>query len=152
MHIIPTVLHVVLALMVLWLPSSAAAQEKTASRDALTLSLSANLAPAPARVSARIRVEPDPRSRALFVEWWTDDGLGGSHMVELDGDRASARQDYDIRRMEPGEYIVSAVLLRSDGSQVRKRSQVIVVGEGTRFTVGPNVTDLMAVPSGPRGR
>src|SRR5262245_43264676 len=96
--------------------TTASAEDKAAKRAPLTLSLSTHVAPAPAQVTARISVAPDSRSRQLLVEWWQQDGAGGSHEVSLDGDRAAMRQDFAIKRMEAGEYLVRVVLLRDDGS------------------------------------
>src|ERR1043166_7576315 len=54
------------------------ADSKSTKRDALSVSLSANLAPEPAQVNVRVRIEPDPRSRFLMLEWWSEDGIGGA--------------------------------------------------------------------------
>lgn len=78
-------------------------------------------------VSVRLRVEPNSLSRTMEVSWWSTDGLGGSRMLELDGDRAAIRYEFPIKRIDPGEYEVSAVLMRSDGSRVRRTATVIVV-------------------------
>ena len=48
---------------------------------ALTLELSASIAPEPADVDVRMRLERDARSRALTIEWWNADGVGGSHLI-----------------------------------------------------------------------
>jgi hypothetical protein len=99
----------------------------------LTLSLSSQMVAEPAQVSVHMRVEPDTRSRSLLVQWWTLDGVGGSSLIELDGERAAVRHTYPIRRMEAGEYMVTAVLIRNDGSQVRKQLMMTVVPNGSRF-------------------
>ena len=139
--------------LIITLASTVAAEEKAPKRTPLTLTLSAHIAPAPAQVTARINVERDSRSRSLTVEWWSDDGGAGSHQVNLDGDRAAARQDFAIKRMEPGDYVVSVILVRDDGSVVRKEANLIVVGEGSRFTSSGRGADLMVLePSSPRGR
>jgi hypothetical protein len=130
--------------------TSSASAEESSKRAPLTLKLSSHVAPAPAQVTARISVEPDPRSRRLTVEWWTQDGAGGSHVVSLDGDRAAMRQDFAIKRIEAGTYVVRAVLLRDDGSIVKKESNLIVVGEGSRFISEGSGTELMLEPSGRR--
>jgi hypothetical protein len=125
----------------------------TGNRPPLSLSLSATLAPAPAQVTARIRVEPDARSRSLSVEWWSEDGVGGSHAVTLDGDRAMARQDVAMKRIEPGRYVVRAILTREDGTTVTKQSNLVVVGEESVFsTTASNGTDLGALPPPARRR
>lgn len=112
-------------------PRTAATAAK--GREPLTIKLSAHVAPEPADVVARVRVEPDLRSRGLTIEWWTLDGVGGSHLITLDGDRAAIRHDYPIKGMEAGEYVVTARLTRNDGSQVKREARVNVVG-GRTFT------------------
>ncbi|MBI4266401.1 MAG: hypothetical protein HY657_18675 [Acidobacteria bacterium] len=109
---------------------------RAASPDAravepLTMTLSAHVVPEPAQVVARVRVEPDPRSRELWIEWWTPDGVGGSHLITLEGDRAATRHDYPIKRLESGEYVVRALLARDDGSRVKREARLIVVGKGS---------------------
>lgn len=140
-------------LMILSLVTAGAAQDNTKApnkavkRAPLTLALSTNVAPAPAQVTARISVEPDARSRSLTVEWWSEDGAGGSHGVSLDGDRAAARQDFSIKRMEAGTYIVRAVLVRDDGSIVKKESNLVVVGEGSRFRANQGANLILEPPT-----
>jgi hypothetical protein len=99
----------------------------------LSLSLSSHMLAEPAQVSVHMRVEPDARSRSLLVQWWTPDGVGGSSLIELDGDRAAIRHTYPIRRIEAGQYTVTAILIRDDGSQVRKQQMMTVVPNGGRF-------------------
>ena len=118
-------------------------------RDALTMSLSANLAPEPGQVSVRMRVEPDARSRQLSVEWWTQDGVGGSHIITLEGDRAATRHEYPIKQIEEGEYIVTAVLLRDDGSEVKRTARLMVVGENGRIMATGVGRAGLAVASSP---
>jgi hypothetical protein len=79
-------------------------------------------------VSVRLRVEPNALSRNVEISWWSSDGLGGSRMLEVDGDRAAIRYEFPIKRIDPGEYEVSAVLIRSDGTRVRRSATVLVVG------------------------
>jgi hypothetical protein len=106
------------------------------ARDPLTISVSHHVINEPAQVIAFVRVEPDARSRSLTIEWWTmDDLVGGSHLIALEGDRSAAHYSYPIRWMEAGEYDVTAVLTRDDGTQVRRQTKVIVTGEGTTFDV-----------------
>lgn len=124
---------------------------KSTARAPLTLKLSSTLAPAPAQVTARISVEPDARSRSLTVEWWSLEGAGGSHALTLDGDRAATRQDFAIKHIEAGEYVVRVIVTRDDGSILKKESNLIVVGEGTRF-MSDGGTDLLLSPTAPRRR
>ena len=79
-------------------------------------------------VSVRLRVEPNALSRTMEVSWWSTDGLGGSRMLEVDGDRAAIRYEFPIKRIDPGEYEVSVVLTRADGTRVRRSATVLVVG------------------------
>lgn len=125
--------HLTLAttLLLLVCASPGSAEDKTPKP--LTLALSATIVPAPAQVTARISVQPDARSRSLTVEWWSQDGAGGVHEVTLDGDRAATRQDFPIRRIEAGTYVVRATVRRDDGSVISRESNLVVVGEGTRF-------------------
>ena len=79
-------------------------------------------------VSVRLRVEPNALSRSMEVSWWSADGLGGSRMLEVDGDRAAIRYEFPIKRIDPGEYEVSVVLTRADGTRIRRSATVLVVG------------------------
>jgi hypothetical protein len=81
-------------------------------------------------VSVRLRVEPNALSRTMEISWWSADGLGGSRTMEIDGDRAAIRYEFPIKRIDPGEYEVTAVLTRSDGTRVRRTVNVIVVERG----------------------
>lgn len=109
-------------------PSAATASDTPG--EALSIRIATRLAAEPAQVLVRTRVEPDARSRDLTIEWWTAEGFGGSHLISLQGKRAAIWHDYFIKQMEAGEYQVTAVLTRSDGTQVRRTSTVIVVGKG----------------------
>lgn len=95
----------------------------------LTLDVSAYYATEPAEIEARVRIQPDPRSRAVTIEWWSDDGAGGSHLISLDGDQSARVFRYPIKRMAEGAYRVAAVLVRKDGSSVRRERRVLVIGE-----------------------
>lgn len=111
------------------------------AQEDLTMKISSRIAVEPAEVLVQMRVEPDARSRSLALEWWSTDGIGGSHEVMLEGARAAARQSYSIKRMEAGEYLVRAVVTRNDGSQVVKTSRVIVVARA-------DLANLAAMGSG----
>ena len=99
-------------------------------KDPLAIVIATRFAPEPGEVQVRTRVEPDERSRELTIEWWTPEGFGGSHLITLPGDRAATWHTYFIKRMEAGEYEVAAVLKRNDGTEVRRKLTVTVVGEG----------------------
>ena len=82
-------------------------------------------------VVVRMRVEPDPRSRELTLEWVSDEDLsGGSHAITLDGARAAATHQFAIKRLSPGEHVVTAILKLSDGIEIRRAATVMVVGVG----------------------
>jgi len=147
-----TLLLALLLALSIGVASAAAAGGPPAKRAPLTLKLSTNLAPAPGQVTARIAVEPDPLSRKLIVEWYQEDGAGGSHEVSLDGERAAVRQDFSMKRLEAGEYVVRVMVQRADGSSVSKTANLIVVGEGSTFRYEQRGADLVLEPSTARGR
>lgn len=95
--------------------------------EPLAIHVRTRMAREPADVLVRARVEPDPRSRELTIEWWSADGIGGSHLISLAGDRSATWHDYFIKRMEAGRYEVAAVLKRNDGTEVRRTITVIVL-------------------------
>ncbi len=104
--------------------------------EPLAINLSHHVASEPAQVTAHVRVEPDTRSRFLTIEWWAfDDLVGGSHPISLEGDRSAIHHYYPIKRIEAGEYVVTALLTRADGTQVKRQTKMIVAGEGTTFDV-----------------
>jgi hypothetical protein len=112
--------------------SAAAAANK--KPDRLDMRVSHHIATAESDVVVRMRVEPDARSRELTVEWIADDLSGGSHAITLDGARAAATHQYSIKRMSPGHYTVTAILRLDDGREIRRSSNVTVLGAG-----GPDV-------------
>lgn len=77
--------------------------------------------------SVRLRVEPNELSRHVDVSWWSEEGLGGSHLVQVDGERGAIRYEFPIKRIDPGEYDVTAVLTRSDGTRIRRTTTVRVM-------------------------
>lgn len=82
-------------------------------------------------VVVRMRVEPDARSRELMLEWVSDEDLsGGSHAITLNGARAAATHQFSIKRMAPGQHVVTAILTLSDGTTIRRAATVTVVGVG----------------------
>ena len=76
----------------------------------------------------RLRIEPDPRSRSVDLEWFSAEGGGGAHLITLEGERAAVRHQFPIKRLATGEYEITAVLTRNDGTTVRRRTTVTVVG------------------------
>ncbi len=102
-------------------------------RDPLAVTVSTRVASEPALVVVRARIEPDVRNRALTIQWWDAESVGGSHSLSLEGDHAPIRHDCVIKNMAAGEYVVTAVLTRNDGKQVVRHARVVVIGEGGGF-------------------
>jgi hypothetical protein len=125
----------VVAALVLAVAAPSVAAEKKA--EPLTLKMSSHITSAQSDVLVRLRVEPDARARQVTIEWLADDLSGGSHAIFLDGARAAASHSYAIKRVTPGQYLVSATLLLDDGSLVRRTANLLVVGVG-----GPDVALL----------
>ena len=98
------------------------------TRDSLGVDVYPRIAMAGDGASVRVRVEPSVLSRSVELSWWSGDGVGGSHLITLDGDRAARRYDMPIKRLDPGHYEVTAVLLRADGSRIQRRTTILVVG------------------------
>ena len=119
-----------LLLVALTVPVAATAKDD----PPLTMTLSTHVATEPAQVFVRVRVEPDPRSRELSIEWWSQEGVGGSTSKTLSGDQEKPRHEYIIKRMEAGEYVVTARLTRDDGSQVKQETKVLVRGDNDPIT------------------
>jgi hypothetical protein len=112
------------------LAGMASAAEKEKQPKKLTMSLSANVSVARNEVIVRTRVEPDARSRELIIEWVADDLSGGSHAVALEGSRAAPAHRYTLKHLTPGQYTVTAILRRNDGTEARTESTLLVVGVG----------------------
>ena len=104
-----------------------AAEEKP---QPLSLTLSANVSVVRNDVIVRARVEPDARSRELLIEWVADDLSGGSHAISLEGARAATAHRYTLKHLSPGQYVVTAILRRNDGTETRRQSNLRVVGVG----------------------
>jgi len=105
------------------LPASAAAH----SADPLSLQVSPLILFAEGDVSVRLRVEPDARSRAMTVEWWSPEGGGGLHLINLEGDRAAIRHTFVIKHLAAGDYTVAVALQRSDGTRVVRSVPLTVI-------------------------
>ena len=119
-----------LILILLTVPVAAAPK----GEPPLTMTLSTHVATEPAQVWVRVRVEPDARSRELSIEWWSQEGIGGSTSKTLSGEQEKPRHEYVIKRMEAGEYVVTARLTRDDGSQVKQETKVLVTGDNETIT------------------
>jgi len=105
-----------------------AAKARKASSDPLTVEVWPRVAFEKGGAFIRTRLQPDARSRALTIEWWTADFVGGSHLISLDGDLSASRHEYLIKGLAAGEYVVTAVLKRNDGTQVRRETSLLVAG------------------------
>ena len=107
-------------------PMPAAANE--AAPDPLGIAIYPRVTMGDGHASVRLRVEPDVRSRSLELSWWSTDGLGGSHLIVLDGRSAARRYDVPLKRLDPGHYDVTATLMRADGTRIRRSTTILVVG------------------------
>lgn len=96
--------------------------------DPLEIDVYPRIASANSDAWVRLRIEPDPRSRSVDLEWFSADGGGGAHLITLEGERAAVRHQFPIKRLSAGEYEVTAVLTRNDGTTVRRTATVVVVG------------------------
>jgi hypothetical protein len=105
--------------------------------DALTLRVYPRIATAESNANVRMRVERDARSRSVELEWWSAEGAGGSHLINLEGSRAAVHHEFPIKRLEPGEYEIVAVLTRDDGSRVRRTTTLTVSGMPRGEVPGP---------------
>jgi hypothetical protein len=112
------------------LPASIAVPvaEQRGAPDPLGIAVYPRVTVGDGTASVRMRVEPSVLSRSVEVSWWSTDGLGGSHLITLDGDRAARRYDVPIKRLDPGHYEVTALLMRADGTRVRRSTTILVIG------------------------
>ncbi len=117
--------HVALATGMTAAPAAAA--PRTPGADPLEVDVYPRITHAQSDAWIRVRVEPDPRSRTVDLEWFSADGGGGAHMITLEGDRAAVRHQFPIKRLAAGEYEIAAVLTRNDGTRVRRTTTMRVV-------------------------
>jgi hypothetical protein len=96
--------------------------------DPLAVRVYPTVAPAGSDAWVSVRVEPDHRSVSLVIAWLSDDGAGGSHLITLDGANAAIRHQYSIRGLAPGDYEVTAVLTRQDGTTLLRTARLVVAG------------------------
>jgi hypothetical protein len=123
------------------------AKARKASNDPLTVEVWPRVAVEKGGAFVRTRVQPDARSRALTIEWWTADFVGGSHLISLEGDLSASRHEYVIKDLAAGEYIVTAVLKRNDGTQVKRETRLLVAGvsvESDAYTHPPQRGDVQS--------
>ena len=104
--------------------------EAAGKPDPLTLKTPAFIGATGGDVMVKMRVEPDARSRELTLEWVGEDLSGGSHAITLNGALAAATHQFALKRLSPGQHVVTAILRRSDGSEVRRETTVTVVSSG----------------------
>ena len=104
------------------------APAKPGASDPLGLAVYPRVTIGDGHASVRMRIEPDVLSRSLELSWWSTDGLGGSHLIALDGASAARRYDVPLKRLDPGHYEVTAILLRADGTRIRRSTTILVVG------------------------
>jgi hypothetical protein len=145
----PTFPFVVVTLVLATVGSTAAAGEKKS--DLLTVTLSSYVSNAESDVIVRARVERDTRSRVLTIEWVSDDLSGGLHSVPLEGASAAVAHDYRIKRMPPGQYIVTTTLRLDDGKEVRRALNLTVIGRDGSGGMDPRVTGASAGGRSRRG-
>jgi hypothetical protein len=124
----------VLAVGAVTLPGAAAAQ---ADDDPLTLTVSPFVMSAKDSAVVYLRVEPDVRSRSMTIDWFGEGG-GGSHLITLEGERAAIRHRFELKRLDAGEYNISAMLLRSDGTRVIRVTRLIVLSCGCPSSSEPS--------------
>ena len=97
--------------------------------EPLTLRVTGRLGMAPYTVNIMARIEPHERNRELCLLW----GIGEEEMYsvscqQLDG--STAKRFYQWQRVfrEPGEWVVEVTVQRNDGSTVRARDTIRVIG------------------------
>jgi hypothetical protein len=96
--------------------------------EPLTIDVYPRIMSAGGHASVRLRIEPNALTRTVEISWWSGDGLGGSHQIPVDGDRGPIRYQFPLKHVDPGEYEVSAIVTRVDGSRVRRTTTMVVVG------------------------
>ncbi len=119
--------HVALATNMTAAPA-AAAVPRTARPEPLEIDVYPRIAYAQSDAWIRLRIEPDVRSRSVDLEWFSADGGGGAHLITLEGERAAIRHQFPIKRLSAGQYEITAVLTRNDGTRVRRATTMRVVG------------------------
>jgi hypothetical protein len=110
-------------------PSPAAAPaSRLRHAEPLEIDVYPRIASAHSDAWVRLRIEPDPRSRSVDLELFSADGDRGAHHITLEGERAAVRHQFPIKRLAAGEYEVTAILTRNDGTTVKRTAKVLVVG------------------------
>ena len=86
------------------------------ANERLSMRVSPAMSFAPANLVIQTRLEPDADNRAIEVVAQSDDFYRSSSM-QLDGDRAPRTVRIEFRSLPPGEYLVTAVVVGSDGQR-----------------------------------
>jgi hypothetical protein len=92
-----------------------AASQSDAS-DAVSISVSPQVAREPARITVRVSIAPNPDNRALEVVAESSTFFRSSYL-QLDGDRAARTTLFQYRGLPAGDYEVRVVLLDADGGR-----------------------------------
>lgn len=120
--------HLAFASSVAATPAVAPASRPREQAEPLQLDVYPRITSAQSDAWIRLRVEPDARSRSIELEWFSAEGGGGAHLINLEGERAAIRHQFPIKRLAAGDYEVTAVLTRNDGTRVRRTATIQVVG------------------------
>ena len=123
--------------LVIWAATLAAlctTAEAAGKPDPLTLKTPAFIGSAGGDVMVKMRVEPDARSRELTLEWVGEDLSGGSHVITLNGARAAATHQFALKRLAPGQHVVTAILRLNDGTEIRRESTITIIAAGVLGT------------------
>ena len=105
-----------------------AARSMPSTADPLAVRVYPAIATAQSDAWVNVRVEPDRRSVSLMIAWLSDEGGGGSHLITLEGANAAVRHQYPIRGLDAGDYQITAVLTRQDGTRVQRTTRLLVTG------------------------
>ena len=107
-----------------------AAASQPAAVERLKLTVSPSVAFAPANLVVRTSIEPDAQNRAVEVEAESS-AFYRSSEIDLDGDRASRTNTFELRNLPPGVYEVRATLMGTgDAIRATAHQEVDVTGDG----------------------
>jgi len=98
----------------------------TDARDKLTLRVTPNVSSAPSNVIVKATIEPDAGNRWLRIE--ADSGeFFRSSAIQLEGEKAPAVTEIQLKGLPSGEYTVTAVLRNAMGDETTVRRTAIVL-------------------------
>jgi hypothetical protein len=106
----------------------AAARSMPSAPEPLAVRVYPTVAAAQSDAWVNVRVERDRRSVSLVIAWQSEEGGGGSHLITLEGANAAVRHQYPIRGLDAGDYRITAVLTREDGTSVERTTRLVVTG------------------------